>query len=109
MLSPPLGYLEFLSLSSQARLIVTDSGGLQEEATALAIPCLTLRENTERPVTVSQGSSMLVGRDTALLERLVDDVLRGRYKQSHSPELWDGRAGVRIAEEVARFLGIAKA
>ncbi len=104
VLSPPLGYLEFLSLSSQARLIVTDSGGLQEESTVLGIPCLTLRENTERPITVSQGTSMLVGRDVKLLERLVDDVLAGRYKQGGSLDLWDGRAGQRIAQEVARFL-----
>jgi UDP-N-acetylglucosamine 2-epimerase (non-hydrolysing) len=106
VLSPPLGYLEFLGLSSQAQLIVTDSGGLQEESTVLGIPCLTLRENTERPITVSQGSSTLVGRDVQLLERLVDDVLAGRYKQGQAPDHWDGRAGERIAREVARFLEV---
>jgi UDP-N-acetylglucosamine 2-epimerase (non-hydrolysing) len=104
VLTPPLGYLEFLSLSSAARLIVTDSGGLQEEATVLGIPCLTLRANTERPITVSQGTSTLVGQDVALLESLVDDVLAGRYKQGRAPDLWDGRAGGRIAREVAEFL-----
>lgn len=104
VLSQPLGYLEFLSLSSQARLIVTDSGGLQEESTVLGIPCLTLRENTERPITVSLGTSTLVGRDVNLLEQLVDDVLGGRYKQGRSPDYWDGHAGERIARAVAQFL-----
>jgi UDP-N-acetylglucosamine 2-epimerase (non-hydrolysing) len=109
LLSDPLGYLEFLSLSSQARLIVTDSGGLQEEATVLGIPCLTLRENTERPITVSQGTSTLVGRDVALLVSLVDDVLAGRYKQGSAPDSWDGHAGERIAREVVRFLATGDA
>jgi len=104
-LTGPLGYLEFLSLTSQARLVVTDSGGLQEEAAALEIPCLTLRENTERPCTVSEGTSTLVGGDVALLERLADDVLAGRYKQGRRPPLWDGHAAPRIAAEVLRFLG----
>ncbi len=101
---PPLGYMEFLSLSSQARIIVTDSGGLQEESTVLGIPCLTLRENTERPVTVSLGTSTLVGRDTKLLMKMVDDVLGGRYKQGRAPDDWDGRAGERIGREVVAFL-----
>jgi UDP-N-acetylglucosamine 2-epimerase (non-hydrolysing) len=104
VLSPPLGYLEFLSLSSQARIIITDSGGLQEESTVLGIPCLTLRENTERPITVSQGTSTLVGRDAALLQQLVGDVLDGRYKPAQRPELWDGKAGERIAREVIEFI-----
>ena len=104
VLSPPLGYLEFLSLSSQARIIITDSGGLQEESAVLGIPCLTLRENTERPITVTHGTSTLVGRDPALLQRLVGDVLEGRYKPAQSPELWDGKAGERIAREVVAFL-----
>jgi len=104
-LTPPLGYLEFLGLSSQARLIVTDSGGLQEESAVLEIPCLTMRQNTERPVTVSEGTSTLVGGDIGLLERLVDDILAGGYKRGHAPALWDGHAGERIGQEVVRFLG----
>jgi UDP-N-acetylglucosamine 2-epimerase (non-hydrolysing) len=103
-LSGPMGYLEFLGLTSQARLIVTDSGGLQEESAVLKIPCLTMRENTERPVTVSEGTSTLVGHDVALLERLVDDILNDRYKQGKSPVLWDGKAGERIGREVVQFL-----
>ncbi len=104
ILTGPLGYLEFLSLSSQARLIVTDSGGLQEEATVLGIPCLTLRDTTERPITVDEGTSTLVGSNWTIFDRLVEDVLEGRYKKGRCPRLWDGRAGRRVAKEVASFL-----
>jgi UDP-N-acetylglucosamine 2-epimerase (non-hydrolysing) len=97
----PLGYLDLLALSSRAALIITDSGGLQEEATALNIPCLTLRANTERPVTVQQGTSTLVGRDFDLLDQLVDSILRGDYKPGACPELWDGKAAERIARILA--------
>ena len=103
-LTTPLGYQEFLSLTSQARLIITDSGGLQEESAALEIPCLTLRENTERPITVSEGTSTLVGNNVALLEQSDDEILAGRYKRGKSPVLWDGKAGERIGAEVVRFL-----
>jgi UDP-N-acetylglucosamine 2-epimerase (non-hydrolysing) len=103
-LTAPLGYMEFLGLTSEARFIITDSGGLQEESAALQIPCLTLRENTERPVTVFEGTSTLVGHDVVLLERLVDDILAGRYKHGKSPALWDGKAGDRIGREVIEFL-----
>jgi len=98
---PPLGYLDFLALTSQARLIVTDSGGLQEESTALAVPCLTMRPNTERPITVEQGTSTLVGSDPLMLRGAIEEVLDGRYKQGRCPELWDGRAAPRIAEVLA--------
>ncbi len=94
---PPLGYRDFLALTSSAKVIITDSGGLQEESTALGIPCLTLRPNTERPVTVEEGTSTLVGNDAAALRRLLGDVLSGRYKRGRCPELWDGRAAERIA------------
>jgi UDP-N-acetylglucosamine 2-epimerase (non-hydrolysing) len=95
--TPPLGYLEFLALTSQARVIVTDSGGLQEESTALGVPCLTLRLNTERPVTVETGTSTLVGNDAQKLQHYLCQVLDGSYKQGRCPELWDGRAAERIA------------
>jgi UDP-N-acetylglucosamine 2-epimerase (non-hydrolysing) len=94
--TPPLGYLEFLALTSSAKLIVTDSGGLQEESTALSIPCLTMRENTERPCTVSQGSSTLVGNDADLLAEQIELVLGGAYDVGSCPKLWDGRAAERI-------------
>ena len=97
----PLGYLDFLCLTSQAKVIVTDSGGLQEESTALRVPCLTLRSNTERPVTVSQGSSTLIGNDADELKRYLRDVIEGRYKSGVCPDLWDGQAASRIAEILA--------
>jgi UDP-N-acetylglucosamine 2-epimerase (non-hydrolysing) len=98
---PPLGYLDFLALTSQAKVIVTDSGGLQEESTALGIPCLTARENTERPVTVNEGTSTLVGNDPGKLRQGLRSVLEGTYKTGICPELWDGHAAPRIAEILA--------
>ena len=95
---PPLGYLDFLALSSQARVIVTDSGGLQEESTALGIPCLTMRSNTERPVTVKEGTSTLIGNDTQLLRRYLTEDLNTTYKRGICPELWDGHAAERLAQ-----------
>ncbi len=102
----PLGYLDFLSLSSGARLILTDSGGLQEESTVLGIPCLTLRENTERPVTVTEGTNVLVGTDPARIEAEADRALRepAAPAEGHVPALWDGHTAERIAEIVARRL-----
>ena len=104
-LSQPLGYLEGLGLPSQARIIITDSGGLQEESTVLGIACLTLRENTERPLTVTDGTSTLVGHNTILLQRLAMVVIAGRYKKGRVPQLWDGKAGERSAHEMRSFLG----
>jgi len=95
---PPLGYLDFLALTSQARVIVTDSGGLQEESTALGIPCLTLRPNTERPSTVQVGTSTLIGADPDKLRRHLVEVLDNEYKPGECPTLWDGKAAARIAE-----------
>jgi UDP-N-acetylglucosamine 2-epimerase (non-hydrolysing) len=93
----PLGYLDFLSLLSQSRLVIADSGGIQDETTALGIPCLTTRDTTERPITVSLGTSTLVGTHPRILLRKVEEILDGRYKQGAIPPLWDGRAGERIA------------
>lgn len=96
-LIPPQGYLEFLWLQSNAKLVLTDSGGVQEETTYLQIPCLTLRENTERPITITEGSNVLVGRDFDLLQSTLDDILQGRFKKSKIPDKWDGQAGNRTA------------
>lgn len=92
----PQGYLDFLCLTSQASVIVTDSGGLQEESTALGVPCLTLRENTERPITCTEGTSTLIGNDPEKLRHYLAQVVDGSYKQGKCPELWDGKAAERI-------------
>jgi UDP-N-acetylglucosamine 2-epimerase (non-hydrolysing) len=101
---PPQGYLEMLGLMSAAALVLTDSGGMQEETTALGVPCLTLRENTERPITVLQGTNTLVGRDPGAITRAVGEVLSGRGKRGRVPELWDGRSAERIAAHLADWL-----
>lgn len=101
-LCAPLGYLAFLSLMMDARFVVTDSGGIQEETTALGIPCLTLRENTERPVTVEVGTNVVVGTRP---ERIVAEAMRvldGHPRPGSTPPLWDGRAAGRIVEVLRR-------
>jgi UDP-N-acetylglucosamine 2-epimerase (non-hydrolysing) len=102
LLLSPLGYNDFLYLWKDALLVLTDSGGLQEETTALNIPCLTLRENTERPVTVERGSNRLIGKDVELLKMEVERILRGEAAVGSIPELWDGRASQRIVAVLAR-------
>jgi UDP-N-acetylglucosamine 2-epimerase (non-hydrolysing) len=92
----PLGYLEFLDLMIHARLVLTDSGGIQEETTILGIPCLTLRENTERPVTIVEGTNTLVGADPVRILTETRGILAGRAQVGRVPELWDGRASERI-------------
>ncbi|HZI10849.1 MAG TPA: UDP-N-acetylglucosamine 2-epimerase (non-hydrolyzing) [Myxococcus sp.] len=102
----PMGYMEFVGLTSQAKLILTDSGGLQEETTALGVPCLTLREETERPVTVEEGTNEVVGTDPERIRQAADRILDGQGKKGRVPELWDGRASERIADLFARYLGV---
>jgi UDP-N-acetylglucosamine 2-epimerase (non-hydrolysing) len=99
----PLGYLDFLKLYSESRLVLTDSGGIQEETTALGIPCLTLRENTERPVTITEGTNRIVGSDPERIVAAAEDVLDGRISlEGRIPELWDGRAAGRIVDALAK-------
>jgi len=93
---PPAGYLEFLHLMSKAALVLTDSGGIQEETTVLGVPCLTLRSNTERPVTVDEGTNLLVGSDPAAILREARTILAGGGKRGRVPQLWDGHAAERI-------------
>ena len=102
---PPIGYFEMLGLMREARLVLTDSGGLQEETTALGIPCLTLRENTERPITITQGSNTLVGTQPNAIRLAVAEVLRTGGKAGRQPELWDGHAAERIVDDLAAWLG----
>ena len=101
---PPVGYLDFLCLLSKAALVLTDSGGIQEETTALGVPCLTLRENTERPITISQGTNLLVGTDPAKIVAAAREVLAGKSKAGRIPPLWDGHAAERIVETLLRVL-----
>jgi UDP-N-acetylglucosamine 2-epimerase (non-hydrolysing) len=101
-LIPPIGYLDFLCLLSRARLVLTDSGGIQEETTVLGVPCLTLRENTERPVTVTEGTNQIVGQDPERIVAAAREVLAGKAKTGRVPQLWDGHAAERIVEVLLR-------
>lgn len=100
----PLPYVDTLSLVADAAVVFTDSGGLQEETSALQVPCLTLRENTERPVTTQLGTSRLVGNDPVRIRAAFSDVVAGRWPAGQPIPLWDGQAGGRVAEELARWL-----
>lgn len=104
VLLPPLAYMEFLNLWKDAAVVLTDSGGLQEETTALDIPCVTLRSNTERPVTVTEGTNVLVGSDRELIVEAVRKVLAGDGKRGRRPHLWDGQAADRTVEILVRAL-----
>lgn len=102
LLVDPVGYLDFLALQSRAVVVITDSGGIQEETTYLGVPCLTVRENTERPITVELGTNILVGREPDRLRQEVDRILQGQAKCGAVVPLWDGRAAERIAEVILR-------
>lgn len=100
LLTQPLTYLQFLGLQRHATVVITDSGGIQDETTYLGVPCLTVREHTDRPITVHVGTNHLIGREVACLREHVCDVLAGRGKRGAVPPLWDGRAAERIAEQL---------
>ena len=101
---PPLGYLEMLGVMKDAKLVLTDSGGIQEETTALGVPCITLRENTERPITVEEGTNTIVGSDPEKILACVTSTLQTGGKSGMVPELWDGKAAERIAETISDWV-----
>jgi UDP-N-acetylglucosamine 2-epimerase (non-hydrolysing) len=103
-LAGPQAYMAFLSLWKDAAVVLTDSGGLQEETTALGVPCVTIRDNTERPITVDEGTNVLAGTDPARIALETRKVLRGEGKQGKRPRLWDGKAAERIVAILAREL-----
>src|SRR4029079_9157581 len=91
---------DFLQLYSNSRLVLTDSGGIQEETTALGIPCLTLRHNTERPITVTEGTNVVVGNDPEIIKREALSAIESEKRQARVPELWDGHAARRIVDAI---------
>lgn len=103
-LLPPQGYLQMLGLMRDAAVVFTDSGGIQEETTALGVPCITLRENTERPITVSQGTNTIVGTDEAMILETYRDVKATGGKSGRVPELWDGAAAQRIVDTINHWV-----
>lgn len=106
LLLPPMGYLEMLGLMKDAKVVLTDSGGVQEETTALGVPCITLRENTERPITVEQGTNTIAGQNPAEIWAAYQDVIQTGGKAGRVPEFWDGHAADRIVDVLARHFKI---
>jgi UDP-N-acetylglucosamine 2-epimerase (non-hydrolysing) len=103
LISNPLGYLDFLQLMMNSKFVLTDSGGIQEETTILKVPCLTLRDSTERPITVSEGTNVLVGNDKKQIAVEASKVLDGNGKAGKTPKLWDGKAAERIVAILAKI------
>jgi UDP-N-acetylglucosamine 2-epimerase (non-hydrolysing) len=93
-----------LGLMKDARVVLTDSGGIQEETTALGVPCITLRNNTERPITVDEGTNTIAGQDPAVILQVFEDVMRSGGKAGRRPEFWDGNAAVRIAQAIEKWI-----
>ncbi len=102
LVTEPLGYLDFLKLLAESKFVLTDSGGIQEETTVLGVPCLTLRNNTERPVTITQGTNLIIGNKTEAIVEESKKILNGNAKKGRRPDLWDGKAGKRIVEVLLR-------
>lgn len=105
LVSPPLSYLRALGLMREAKFVITDSGGVQEETTALGVPCLTARENTERPITIDEGTNTLIGACPDAIIAAANDILRNGGKGGRIPALWDGKASERIADRIEAYLG----
>jgi UDP-N-acetylglucosamine 2-epimerase (non-hydrolysing) len=105
IITEPLGYFDFQKLMFDSRLVITDSGGIQEETTVLKIPCITLRENTERPVTITEGSNELAGSEMEKLKFFTEKVINSNWKQSNVPKLWDGNTAHRVVDVIIEKLG----
>lgn len=108
ILIEPVGYLDFLKLEKYAKLVLTDSGGIQEETTVFGVPCLTIRENTERPITISQGTNQLVGTDTQKIIKTTESILDGYCKRGTIPKFWDGKSAIRIVEVFKKCTNIRR-
>ena len=104
MMKEPLGYLDFVALMKHAKVVITDSGGLQEETTALGIPCITIRENTERPITIEQGTNTVVGNSKESIIKEWKNILKTGGKKGRIPEMWDGKTAERISDIIVAFL-----
>jgi len=104
LLLPPMGYFEMLGLMKDARVVLTDSGGIQEETTALGVPCITLRNNTERPITVTEGTNSIAGQDPEKILAAYEELLRDGGKAGRIPQFWDGNAAVRIADKLSEWI-----
>ena len=104
IISEPLPYIQFLGIMSKAKFVLTDSGGIQEETTMLRVPCITLRENTERPVTINEGTNILAGKDSSKIHPIVKKILIGENKIGITPKYWDGKSGERIAKILHEYL-----
>ncbi|MDP6639617.1 MAG: UDP-N-acetylglucosamine 2-epimerase, partial [Candidatus Poseidoniaceae archaeon] len=98
VITEPIGYLDFVALTAGAKMVLSDSGGIQEETTALGIPCITLRHNTERPITVTEGTNVVVGNDTGAIISAADEIFQNGGKTGRIPDLWDGNTAGRIAD-----------
>ena len=100
-----MGYLEFIYMVKHAKAVITDSGGITEEATVLDVPCMTLRDSTERPETITMGSNELVGTNPSNLQPFLERLQSGKWKQTTIPPLWDGKTSQRIVEKLIRSYG----
>jgi UDP-N-acetylglucosamine 2-epimerase (non-hydrolysing) len=104
VITEPIGYLDFVALTAGAKMVLSDSGGIQEETTALGVPCITLRENTERPITVTEGTNVVVGNDAAAIIAAAEEIFTNGGKSGRIPDLWDGRTAARIADLIEKYI-----
>ena len=104
IITEPIGYLDFQKLMSNSKFVITDSGGIQEETTVLKIPCITIRENTERPITITEGTNELIGQDMVKLREFSEKAINNQWKDSKIPALWDGNTSRRVVDVLENYL-----